>query len=86
LKNTGPESASPASDSKPPAGGGAAAPAAKPATPAASSKLPPGATPVVQPGAATLDANSFGSDQDYQFVRAVDLLRGVTLFKRMAVQ
>src|SRR6185312_6112025 len=65
LKNTGPESASPASSS---------------------AKLPPGATPVAQPSAATLDANSFGSDQDYQFVRAVDLLRGVTLFKRMAVQ
>ncbi|MGH7033657.1 MAG: S41 family peptidase, partial [Stellaceae bacterium] len=61
----------------------AAAPAAKPA---ASGKLPPGATPVVQPGGATLDANSFGSDQDYQFVRAVDLLRGVTLFKSMAAQ
>ena len=86
LKNTGPEAASPASDSAKPAPGGAAAPAAKPAAPAASGKLPPGATPVVQPGAATLDANSFGSDQDYQFVRAVDLLRGVTLFKRMAVQ
>ena len=85
LKNTGPESASPASDSTKPPAGGAAAPA-KPATPAASGKLPPGATPVVQPGTATLDANSFGSDQDYQFVRAVDLLRGVTLFKRMAVQ
>jgi carboxyl-terminal processing protease len=87
LKNTGPESASPASSSaKPATGGGAAAPAVKPAAPAASGKLPPGATPVAQPSAATLDANSFGSDQDYQFVRAVDLLRGVTLFKRMAVQ
>jgi carboxyl-terminal processing protease len=85
LKNTGPESASPASDSAKPPAAGAAAPA-KPAAPATSGKLPPGATPVVQPNAATLDANSFGSDQDYQFVRAVDLLRGVTLFKRMAVQ
>ncbi len=50
------------------------------------STLPPGATPLPKPDAAGLDAAVFGSDQDYQFVRAVDLLRGVTLFKNMAAQ
>jgi carboxyl-terminal processing protease len=74
LKNTGPESSAPA-----PAKSSAP-------VPAKNSNLPPGATPLAKPGAAALDANSFGSDQDYQFVRAVDLLRGVTLFKAMAVQ
>ena len=85
LKNTGPESTNPAAAPAKPAPRGGTAPGAKPTAPAGASNLPPGATPVFQPGE-TLDANSFGSDQDYQFVRAVDLLRGVTLFKKMAVQ
>ncbi|HKT18210.1 MAG TPA: S41 family peptidase [Stellaceae bacterium] len=84
LKNTGPETTTPAPRPASPAPQGAA-PGAK-AKPAGAGNLPPGATPVVQPSEAALNANSFGSDQDYQFVRAVDLLRGVTLFKRMAVQ
>jgi len=85
LKNTGPESTNPAAAPAKPAPRGGTAPGAKPTAPAGASNLPPGATPVFQPGE-TLDANSFGSDQDYQLVRAVDLLRGVTLFKKMAVQ
>jgi carboxyl-terminal processing protease len=47
--------------------------------------LPPGATPLPKPDAA-LDPTIFGTDQDYQLVRAVDLLRGVTLFKSMGQQ
>ncbi len=87
LKNTGPEATNAPTSSAPanPPAGGAAAPAPTAPTPGARN-LPPGATPLPAPGSSGLDANSFGSDQDYQFVRAVDLLRGVTLFKRMAVQ
>jgi carboxyl-terminal processing protease len=90
LKNTGPAGTSPVP----------AAPASKPANPPTSSNpqppqaskaadtsnLPPGATPLPKPDQAGLDAAGFGTDQDYQFVRAVDLLRGVTLFKNMAAQ
>ena len=85
LKNTGPESPNPAAaPTNPPTAGGTPAPTS--ATPAITENLPPGATPLPKSNLGGLDANSFGSDQDYQFVRAVDLLRGVTLFKRMAVQ
>ena len=45
--------------------------------------MPPGATPLPRPSD-VLDANNFGTDKDYQLVRAIDLLRGVTLFKSMA--
>jgi carboxyl-terminal processing protease len=92
LKNTGP--ASSASPSATPAGaapkpgtpaGSSASPPAPAASPPAAGNLPPGATPLAKPGAG-LDSAAFGSDQDYQFVRAVDLLRGVTLFKNMAAQ
>ena len=99
LKNTGPEStgASPANTNtptaKPPAGGSAtppsssAAPAAAPTNSAApgtaKNDIPPGATPLPKPSD-VLDANNFGTDKDYQLVRAIDLLRGVTLFKSMA--
>ena len=38
------------------------------------------------PAAAALDSDAMGTDQDYQFVRAVDLLRGVSLFKKLAAQ
>jgi carboxyl-terminal processing protease len=93
LKNTGPAGNAPAAAPKPPAGGSNAAPApangataAPDASAPASANLPPGATPVPRGNAAAFDANSFGTDQDYQFVRAVDLLRGVTLFKNMAAQ
>jgi carboxyl-terminal processing protease len=91
LKNTGPASsatpsAAPAGTApKPgtPAGSSAAPPASAPAT---AGDLPPGATPLPKPGTVGLDSAVFGTDQDYQFVRAVDLLRGVTLFKNMAAQ
>jgi carboxyl-terminal processing protease len=49
-------------------------------------KVPPGATPVPRPEAGALDSNTLGTDQDYQFVRAIDLLRGVSLFKKLAAQ
>jgi carboxyl-terminal processing protease len=48
--------------------------------------VPPGTTPVRNPEANTLDSNTLGTDQDYQFVRAVDLLHGVSLFHTLAVQ
>src|SRR6185312_8074414 len=97
LKNTGPEGAkapSTAPAAKPPAGSSVtppssnAAPAATPPTSAApgttkNADIPPGATPLPKPSD-VLDANNFGTDKDYQFVRAIDLLRGVTLFKSMA--
>ncbi|HUB94746.1 MAG TPA: S41 family peptidase [Stellaceae bacterium] len=60
----------------------AAAPAA--ASPAATSNLPPGATPL--PLSSGLDVDAMGTDSDYQFVRAVDLLRGISLFKTLAAQ
>ena len=63
----------------------AATPVPAPAAPAAPN-VPPGTTPVVNPAATALDSNALGTDQDYQFVRAVDLLRGVSLFKRLAAQ
>jgi carboxyl-terminal processing protease len=67
----GPTSAKPANDN------GAAA--EKPAN------VPPGTTPVAK-GDNILDPNLMGTDADYQLVRAVDLLRGVTLFKKLAQQ
>jgi len=64
------------------------APTTKPATPAASpgaavtpGNLPPGAKPVPVPANAALESNLVGTDSDYQFVRAVDLLRGLALFR-----
>jgi carboxyl-terminal processing protease len=48
--------------------------------------VPPGTTPVAKPEANVLDPTLMGTDADYQLVRAVDLLRGVTLFKKLAQQ
>jgi carboxyl-terminal processing protease len=48
--------------------------------------IPPGTKPAANPAANGLDPNVIGTDQDYQLVRAVDLLRGVTLFKSLAKQ
>ncbi|HEX4193155.1 MAG TPA: S41 family peptidase [Stellaceae bacterium] len=91
LKNTGPEaagaSATPAA--KPPASNGNAAPPSSNAAPAtapattSANNIPAGATPLPKLSDA-LDANNYGTDKDYQLVRAIDLLRGVTLFKSMA--
>jgi carboxyl-terminal processing protease len=94
LKNTGPEGTGAAPAAKPPAGGSAAPPSSKAApttTPSASTApnaaktadMPPGATPLPK-ASDVLDATNFGTDKDYQLVRAIDLLRGVTLFKSMA--
>ncbi len=58
-----------------------------PAAPAPSSvALPPGATPLTPPDSTTLTADAMGTDTDYQFVRAIDLLRGVSLFKQLAAK
>ena len=91
LKNTGPAgapgkpSSSASPTTKPPATSSAApsaTPASAPANPA-DADLPPGAKLMPKPDEA-LDPNNFGTDKDYQLVRAIDLLRGVTLFKAMA--
>jgi carboxyl-terminal processing protease len=68
------------SETKP---GQAPAPA-KPAVQAPN--VPPGTTPVAKPDAIALDSAAIGTEADYQYVRAVDLLRGVTLFKQLAAQ
>jgi carboxyl-terminal processing protease len=67
----GPTSAKPANDNS--------AAADKPAN------VPPGTTPLAKSDN-ILDPNLMGTDADYQLVRAVDLLRGVTLFKKLAQQ
>jgi carboxyl-terminal processing protease len=51
-----------------------------------SPNVPPGTKPLPKADASALDPNLIGTDQDYQLVRAVDLLRGVTLFKKLAAQ
>ncbi|HEX4110934.1 MAG TPA: S41 family peptidase [Stellaceae bacterium] len=57
---------------------------AKPATPPpATSQAKPAATPAA---AAETEMAMFGTANDYQLVRAVDLVRGVAMFKKMAVQ
>jgi carboxyl-terminal processing protease len=79
LRNSGPEgAAAPASPALPAPGTTQATPVNPPPN------IPPGTTPVARPDANSLDANTIGSDADYQLVRAIDLLRGVTLFKRLA--
>ena len=62
-------------------GGGDKAAAGTPAP-----NIPPGTTPAPRPENTALDANVMGTDADYQLVRAVDLLRGVSLFKKLAAQ
>jgi carboxyl-terminal processing protease len=71
----GPTSSKPANDNST---------AADKAAPAAN--VPPGTTPLAKPEANVLDPTLIGTDADYQLVRAVDLLRGVTLFKKLAQQ
>ncbi|HKR18947.1 MAG TPA: S41 family peptidase [Stellaceae bacterium] len=63
--------AKPANDNKSPA---------KPAA-APGASLPAGAKPLPVPANAALEPNLIGTDSDYQFVRAVDLLRGLALFR-----
>jgi carboxyl-terminal processing protease len=88
LKNTDQEAQA---KGKPPATGpakpGAANANDKPANTAATPpNVPPGTTPVARPDANALDPSLMGTDEDYQLVRAVDLLRGVSLFKKLAAQ
>jgi carboxyl-terminal processing protease len=52
----------------------------------AAPNVPPGAKPLPNPAASALNSQTLGTDQDYQFVRAVDLLRGVTLFNKLAAR
>jgi carboxyl-terminal processing protease len=82
LKNT---DATPVTAAAPPSSTPAPAGAALPApvTPP-SGVLPTGATPLARPETAALDINTIGTDGDYQFVRAVDLLHGLKLFKSTA--
>jgi carboxyl-terminal processing protease len=94
LKNTGgastpapsssatPAAKPPATSSAAPAATPASAPTAPTVNPA-NADLPPGAKLLPKLDEA-LDSNNFGTDKDYQLVRAIDLLRGVTLFKSMA--
>jgi carboxyl-terminal processing protease len=85
LKNTGPEGTNAAKPpaAKTPAGNNSATPPTTSAAPANKNDIPPGATPLPKLSD-VLDSNNFGTDKDYQLVRAIDLLRGVTLFKSMA--
>jgi carboxyl-terminal processing protease len=89
LKNTGsadgaaPATAPAATPATPPATTSKATPPAATPAPTANANIPAGATPLPKLDDA-LNPNTFGSDQDYQLVRAIDLLRGVTLFKSMA--
>src|SRR5579885_644809 len=72
-------------DQVPPKGKTEAAPTkVRPVTPPPN--VPPGTTPAPKPETQALDTNTLGTDQEYQYVRAVDLLRGVTLFKQFAAQ
>jgi carboxyl-terminal processing protease len=52
----------------------------------AAPNVPAGTTPVARSDANALDPNLMGTDEDYQLVRAIDLLRGVSLFKKLAAQ
>jgi len=89
LKNTDAEAQDKAK-ANPGAAPGAPGPtSSKPGTDnsaAARANVPPGTTPVAKPEANGLDPTLMGTDADYQLVRAVDLLRGVTLFKKLAAQ
>jgi carboxyl-terminal processing protease len=65
-------------------------PGATPAQPAggqseAAPNVPPGTTPVVPPSEGA-DASVFGTANDYQLARAIDMLRGVALFSHNTVQ
>ncbi len=90
LKNTGPNgSGLPVSAGPKPAGAATTsveAPIGPAPSAAATSNVPPGTTAVPRPETAALDPSDIGTEADYQLVRAVDLLRGVTLFKKMAAQ
>jgi carboxyl-terminal processing protease len=77
LKNTDAAAAAAPPAAKPPAAPG-------PSSSAAPADLPPGAKPLPKPETLAIDPNQLGTDSDYQFVRAVDLLRGIQLFRAAA--
>src|ERR1700733_736960 len=81
LKNTDATTGAAAPAAPPPSSTPAPAGAVLPAptTTPSSGALPPGATPLARPETAALDINTIGTDSDYQFVRAVDLLHGIKL-------
>jgi len=86
LKNTDAAAAT-APAAKPPtkpAPGPSSSAAPPPATAAAPADLPPGAKPLARPETLAIDPAQLGTDSDYQFVRAVDLLRGIRLFRAAA--
>jgi carboxyl-terminal processing protease len=65
---------------------GAVTPAAAPADQSAQKpNIPPGTTPALEPTDGELDASLFGTAEDYQLARAVDMLRGVALFAHQSV-
>jgi carboxyl-terminal processing protease len=59
-----------------------AAPGKTPAAGSAPNAPPPGAKPAQEPAGAqaAVEPNLIGTDQDYQLARAVDLVRGISLF------
>jgi carboxyl-terminal processing protease len=84
LKNTDTAAAPPGAAATPASGDRNGA-NAKSINTSAAPNVPPGTTPVAKPETG-LDPNLLGTDADYQLVRAVDLLRGVTLFRSLAQQ
>jgi len=79
LKNTDPAAARPDS--------AANKPSSPAITPDSANKLPPSATPAATPetkAEPTVDPSLLGTDQDYQLTRALDLLRGVSMFNQRA--
>ncbi len=77
-----PPTATPApADNNAPAKPGAAPGAGAAVMPGGNVPLPPGAKPVPVPANAALEPTLMGTDSDYQFVRAVDLLRGLALYR-----
>jgi carboxyl-terminal processing protease len=58
-----------------------AKPVIAPTSEATPGQLPPGAKPVPVPANYALNPDQMGTSTDYQFVRAVDLLRGLAMFR-----
>jgi carboxyl-terminal processing protease len=59
---------------------------AAPSHPDSTANLPPGAKPLLKPETMALETSQLGTDSDYQFVRAVDLLHGIRLFRAEAAE
>jgi carboxyl-terminal processing protease len=54
-------------------------------TPKPNANVPPGTTPAPQPESNAVDPNVMGTAEDYQLARAVDMLRGISLFSHRTV-